>query len=205
MQRLDTAKREAILDAAKQRLRQYGIKKTTMQEIAEDAGIAVGTLYLYFKNKEEIFLAVVEDFNQKHLENAEQILGSSLPPVEKLKQYILNRFRDSQASLRSGSHAAELTRAVLRRKPELIAQQQRRVRETVRSILLEGIELQQFAISTDRDAEEIVQVDRDLEVFLYAIGYFFPMPTTEQYYEPEEEKLCLMLDWFIQKWSPLSA
>ena len=40
MQKLDAAKREAILNAAKQRLRQYGIQKTTMQEIAKDVGIA---------------------------------------------------------------------------------------------------------------------------------------------------------------------
>ena len=34
MQRLDPEKREAILNAAKQRLRKYGIQKTKMQEIA---------------------------------------------------------------------------------------------------------------------------------------------------------------------------
>ena len=41
-------------------------------------------------------------------------------------------------------------------------------------------------------------VKQDLEVFLYSIGYFFPMPTTEKYYEPEEGKLCLVINWFIQ-------
>jgi hypothetical protein len=41
---------------------------------------------------------------------------------------------------------------------------------------------------------------QDLEVFLYSIGYFFPMPTTEKYYEPEEEKLEIVIDWFIQQW-----
>ena len=40
MQRLDEDKRAAILDAAKQYLKQYGVKKTTMQEISGDVGIA---------------------------------------------------------------------------------------------------------------------------------------------------------------------
>jgi len=48
---------------------------------------------------------------------------------------------------------------------------------------------------------EIDNLERDLEVFLYSIGYFFPMPTTEKYYEPDEDKLCMVVDWFIQKWS----
>jgi hypothetical protein len=30
------------------------------------------------------------------------------------------------------------------------------------------------------------------------------MPTTEKYYEPEEEKLRLVVNWFIQKWSDKS-
>ena len=89
MQKLDAAKREAILNAAKQRLRQYGIQKTTMQEIAKDVGIAVGTLYLYFKNKDDILIASVESYAQKHIADALEILNSQISPSEKLKAYIL--------------------------------------------------------------------------------------------------------------------
>ncbi len=193
MQRLDEAKREAILQAAKQRLSQYGVRKTTMNEIAQDVGIAVGTLYLYFKNKNEILIAVTEAYTRQHLMDTEAILHSPISAPEKLKRYLLNRFRAVQDSRLSGSHAAELARAVIRLKPELQREEGKVVKNNVSIILKEGIKANVFQIDN-------LELEIDLEVFLYSIGYFFPMPTTEKYYEPEEEKLCMVIDWFIQKW-----
>lgn len=191
MQRLDEAKREAILKSAKQRLSQYGVKKTTMQEIAEDAGIAVGTLYLYFKNKNEILIATAEAYVSQHVEDMEKILRSPMPATEKLKTYLVNRFRAVRENRLSGSHAMELARAVINLKPELQKEQGKIVKNNVLSILQEGIQTNLFHIEN---------LQEDLEVFLYSIGYFFPMPTTEKYYEPEEEKLSMVIGWFIQKW-----
>jgi AcrR family transcriptional regulator len=191
MQRQDAAKRVAILQAAKKRLSQYGVKKTTLHEIAEDAGIAVGTLYLYFKNKNEILVATANAYAQQHVKDTEKILRSPIPAPEKLKAYLVNRFRAVREHRLSGSHAAELARAVIRLKPELQEEQGQIVRQNVLNILQEGIQLKAFQIDN---------LEQDLEVFLYSIGYFFPLPTTEKYYEPEEEKLCTVIDWFIRKW-----
>jgi AcrR family transcriptional regulator len=191
MQRLDEAKREAILRAARQRLSQYGVKKTTMQEIAEDVGIAVGTLYLYFKNKNEILIATAEAYTQQHIADTEKILRLQMSAPEKLKAYLVNRFRAVQENRLSGSHAAELARAVFRLKPQLQQEQGKAVKNNVLSILQEGIQASLF---------EIDRLEHDLEVFLYSIGYFFPLPTTEQYYEPTEEQLCQVVDWFIKQW-----
>lgn len=192
MQRLDEAKRAAILKAARQRLSQYGVRKTTMSEIAQDVGIAVGTLYLYFKNKNEILIAVAESYTRQHLIDTEIILHSTISAPEKLKGYLLNRFYAVQENRLGGSHAAELARAVIRLKPELQQEQKKEVKNNVLTILIEGIKANLFQIDN---------LERDLEVFLFSIGYFFPMPTTEKYYEPELEKLCLVIDWFIQQWS----
>jgi AcrR family transcriptional regulator len=191
MQRLDETKRVAILKAAHQRLIQYGVKKTAMQEIAEDIGIAVGTLYLYFKNKNEILIAVADADAQQHLKDTEKILRSQMSASEKLKAYLVSRFRSVQAHRLSGSHAAELARAVIRLKPQLHEEQCKAVNHNVLNLLQEGIQSHLFQIDN---------LEQNLEVFLYSIGYFFPMPTTEKYYEPEEDKLCMVIDWFIQKW-----
>jgi AcrR family transcriptional regulator len=191
MQRLDEAKREAILNAAKRRLTRYGVRKTTMQEIAEEVGIAVGTLYLYFKNKNEILIATAESYTQRHIADTEKILRSKTPATEKLKAYLVNRFRAVQDNRLSGSYAAELARAVILLRPQLKEEQDKAVKNNVLSILQEGVQ---------SDVLQISDLEQDLEVFLYSIGYFFPMPTTEKYYEPDEEKLCMVIDWFIQKW-----
>lgn len=191
MQKLDPQKRIAILNAAKQRLRKYGIQKTKMQEIAQDVGIAVGTLYLYFKNKDEILIASTEAFANQHLADAEAILNSDKSPPEKLKAYILNRFYASQETRNSGSHAAELARAVIRLKPQLIEEQSIWTRKNVSMIMQAGIDSNWF---------HITNLERDIEVFLHAIAYFFPLATTEKYFEPEAEKLIMVIDWFIEKW-----
>ncbi|PAX52871.1 TetR/AcrR family transcriptional regulator [Brunnivagina elsteri] len=192
MQKLDAAKREAIVNAAKQRLRKYGIQKTTMQEIAKDAGIAVGTLYLYFKNKDDILVASAEAFTEQHKLEIEEILNSAKSPPEKLKFYIVNRFRASKETRNSGSHAAELARAVFRLNPQLLLEQSNWTRDILSKILQDGMDKKIFSIDN---------LERDVEVFLHAIAYFFPIATTERYFEPEEDKLSMLIDWFTEKWS----
>ncbi|MEM7716931.1 MAG: TetR/AcrR family transcriptional regulator [Cyanobacteria bacterium P01_A01_bin.68] len=191
MQRLDPEKREAILNAAKQRLRKYGIQKTKMQEIAKDVGIAVGTLYLYFKNKNDILIGSIEAYTQQHIDYAEEILNSAKSPQEKLKAYIVNRFRITQDINNSGSHAAELVRAVIKLKPDFLEEQSSWTRNNISIILREGVENNLF---------DIDNLERDVDVFLHSIGYFFPYVTTDEYFEPEEEKLVMVIDWFIEKW-----
>lgn len=51
-------KHAAILDAAYELFGSGGFYETKMSEVAERAGIAKGTVYLYFKSKEELFMAV---------------------------------------------------------------------------------------------------------------------------------------------------
>src|SRR5262249_46004408 len=112
-------KRQRILEAARKRFRHYGFKKTTMQEIARDAGVAVATLYRYFKDKDERLVAGTEAYVSRHRRQAEAILASEASAADKLRRYVLDRFRASQAT-RAGGYppAAELLREVLRVRPE---------------------------------------------------------------------------------------
>jgi len=57
--RLD--KREAIIDAAIEAFGAGGLDGATVEEIARRAGIAKGTVYLYFKSREEIFNSVLRE------------------------------------------------------------------------------------------------------------------------------------------------
>ena len=53
-------KRRRILDSAVKVFAKVGFFKARVSEIAEDAGLAPGTLYLYFKSKEDILISVFE-------------------------------------------------------------------------------------------------------------------------------------------------
>ncbi len=56
-----------ILEAAKERLWHFGFKKTTIDEIAADAGVGKGTVYLHFNSKEDIALAIMSEFKTESL------------------------------------------------------------------------------------------------------------------------------------------
>jgi TetR/AcrR family fatty acid metabolism transcriptional regulator len=62
MVKVDTrSKRQAIIEAARNIFAMKGYEDTTIAEIADDAGVAVGTVYLYFRNKREIYTSVSLD------------------------------------------------------------------------------------------------------------------------------------------------
>lgn len=58
------ARREEILAAARAVFARQGFRGTTIADIAEEAGIALGTIYLYFPSKDDVFAALNEEFNQ---------------------------------------------------------------------------------------------------------------------------------------------
>jgi len=53
-------RRNAIVDAAEKVIFSKGLEQATMEEIAEEAELSKGTLYLYFKNKNELYMAITE-------------------------------------------------------------------------------------------------------------------------------------------------
>ncbi len=60
-------KHDAILAAAVKLFTQFGYRRTAMDDIAREAGVAKGTLYLYFAGKAEVFRAM----QQRNLDDAE--------------------------------------------------------------------------------------------------------------------------------------
>jgi AcrR family transcriptional regulator len=56
----DSAKRRQIVEGARTVFRALGFDAASMGEIAKAAGVSKGTLYVYFKDKDELFHAIVE-------------------------------------------------------------------------------------------------------------------------------------------------
>jgi AcrR family transcriptional regulator len=185
------SRQRQIVTAARKRFRHYGIGKTTMQEIAADAGLAVGTLYLYFKNKDDLVAACAEEYVHRHRRRAEAILRSALPPDQKLRRYVVDRFRQAAQTRTSSRHAAEITRAVLRVKPDRIDEEGRMIWQTTSEILAAGVEQGVFHIARPAD---------DAEVFLHAIAGFFPNALSDGRPTPREEDLLKVIDFFVRAW-----
>ena len=190
-------KRQRILDAARKRFRYYGVRKTTMQEIARDAGVAVGTLYLYFKDKDDLLVAGTEEYVARHRRHAEAILASDVSAADKLRRYVLDRFRASQATRAGGYRpAAELLREVLRVRPERRLEEGRMMAEYFVRILRLGMETGELH-SDDPE--------RDARVFLLSLAFLFPSALDEGAPTPTEEDALLVVDWFLCVWRQSSA
>ena len=58
------ARREEILAAARRVFAVQGFRGTTIADIADAAGTALGTIYLYFPSKEDVFAALSEQFSE---------------------------------------------------------------------------------------------------------------------------------------------
>lgn len=66
--------KEEILHSAARVLLKKGIEKSTMDDIAMEAGMTKGGLYWHFKNKEELIKAIFEDFYVKDLSALKMLL-----------------------------------------------------------------------------------------------------------------------------------
>lgn len=55
-------RRKQIMDAGKKLFAQKGYYEANVEDIRQSIGIGKGTFYLYFKNKEDLFIAIMDDF-----------------------------------------------------------------------------------------------------------------------------------------------
>jgi len=84
-------KKEKILEIAQNIFTRFGIKKSTMDEIAKKIRMAKSTLYHYFRNKEEIFLEVVKRESQTMKEKLKEAVDKAGTPQEKFRAYSRTR------------------------------------------------------------------------------------------------------------------
>jgi AcrR family transcriptional regulator len=75
-------RRAEILDAALQLFSSKGFHDTTMEEVANAAGVAKGTIYLYFQSKEHLLLALKRDFMQGLTDAVANIVAEAIENLE---------------------------------------------------------------------------------------------------------------------------
>lgn len=73
-----------ILESARQVFLKHGLTNTTMDRIASEAELAKGTLYLYFRNRDELLMALVAQEMESLVSELEQVVQSRLRPDRKL-------------------------------------------------------------------------------------------------------------------------
>ncbi|HXQ69779.1 MAG TPA: TetR/AcrR family transcriptional regulator [Pyrinomonadaceae bacterium] len=145
------AVRESILDATDRLLARFGYRKMTVEDIAAEAGIGKGTIYLHFSSKEEVVLShvdrIVDRLKQQHLA---VIARSKHTALERIRQMLLARVLFRFDSIQHYTQSLNDLLAALR--PGLLARRARYFEEEAQifaEVLAEGRASGEFEIENE--------------------------------------------------------
>ncbi|MFD1927223.1 TetR/AcrR family transcriptional regulator [Sporosarcina siberiensis] len=145
----DKPKYKQIIDAAVIVIAENGYHQAQVSKIAKEANVADGTIYLYFKNKEDILISVFREKMAIFVDNVQIILNQDIDTSEKLLKMIDNHFR----VLNEDRNLAIVTQLELRQSNKEL---RFRINEVLKeylslldAILKEGIDKEELNISLD--------------------------------------------------------
>jgi AcrR family transcriptional regulator len=80
--------RARILRSAMKQFQRRGYRHTSVDDIAREAGVAKGTVYLHFKNKAELLLHAISEEKKQFIERFIPLFTEDLPPELRLSRFI---------------------------------------------------------------------------------------------------------------------
>ncbi|PLS02600.1 TetR/AcrR family transcriptional regulator [Neobacillus cucumis] len=138
-----------IIDAAVVVIAENGYHQAQVSKIAKQAGVADGTIYLYFKNKEDILISLFEEKMGEFVEKIEGKIAGKVTAEEKLLMMIETHFQ----LLSDDHHMAIVTQLELRQSNKELRLRINAVLkgylQVIDKILLEGKETGEFSSSLD--------------------------------------------------------
>jgi TetR/AcrR family fatty acid metabolism transcriptional regulator len=145
-------RRAQILEAASRVLAERGYHRTTVRDIAREAGIADGTIYLYFSSKQELLLALIAQLGRFAERRADFTEHAGMDLREFSRTYMARRFEQIRDTRR-------LFTAVL---PELLADAD--LREAFADRVAEAYEAADAELARRARAGELGDLDPELLV-----------------------------------------
>jgi TetR/AcrR family fatty acid metabolism transcriptional regulator len=106
----DPDKPQQIIEAAIRVFARKGYYNSRVADIAREAGIAAGTIYLYFRTKDEIVVTLFREGMARFVEAARKVVADERDPVSKLRRLVRLHFE----MLESDPALAEVVQVELR-------------------------------------------------------------------------------------------
>lgn len=129
------AKRREILQAARQVFAERGLHAATLDEIARRSEFAKGTLYCYFKNKDDLFLSMLIEEITGLCRDLKKVAALEIPPPKRLEEMV-------RTMLRLFEDNVDLMKLMVRERPGLIAESRHgRVEKRLRPLFQELVEI----------------------------------------------------------------
>jgi AcrR family transcriptional regulator len=173
--------RAGIINAAEARFSEYGYTKTTLNEIAAEAGMSAANLYRFFENKLDIAAAVARRLLARREAALNAALQGEQATAMQLQAYILTALRFDRELQASAPHLAKMLEKLLEERKELAVAQRKARQELLTRLVQNGID---GGALTPGDAGQIAQT-------LRAALILFETPALHrQYPQAEIERLA---------------
>jgi AcrR family transcriptional regulator len=105
----ENARYKRVIRTAEELFKKVGFRAVTMELVAREANVAKATLYSYFKNKDELYVAVCARMANILRGSVEQALAKpGIPLDERLADAVVAKHRPVFTLVRASPHAAEL-------------------------------------------------------------------------------------------------
>jgi AcrR family transcriptional regulator len=132
-------KRQSIQEAVIRLMCRDGLQSVTMERVAQEVGIAKGTVYLHYRDKQQLLDAVKESSLAPLSEKIDDILGTPMSPERRLRAYALHYltyFHEQRDLFRILLYEREVTRVQGSRYQ---ADRYKRLVDSVTRVIREGI------------------------------------------------------------------
>ena len=152
--------RAMLVEVARQLFAQKGVADTTMNDIAAASQKGRRTLYTYFRNKEEVYMACVESELQIVTTIMQSVMKQNLEPEAKLEAFIrahFNVFKDMV--IRNGSLHAELFKDITE------IEKLRRKLDKKEAVMLAQI----LRAGNEKDIFEVKDIRKTAQIMQYAL------------------------------------
>jgi TetR/AcrR family transcriptional repressor of nem operon len=93
--------RERLLESCQALMHEKGYTAVGVGEVCSRAGVNKGSFYYFFPSKQELALAVIDEFGAASGEQLERVLESDAPPLARLERFFVESYeahRDSRQS-----------------------------------------------------------------------------------------------------------
>jgi len=181
-----SGKFEAILVSARSLFWRHGIRRVTIEEICENAGVSKMTCYKYFSNKTAIAKYLIEDLFESGVKAYKEIYNSDIPYEEKVKKLVELKM--------SNSH--EMSQELL---DDIYKYQDEELAETIEKIKKEMIVIYLDDIRVAQKAGEI-RNDVKPEFMLYFLNNLTEMLTDQRVvgiYSNPEQMIVEVMNFFF--------
>ncbi|MCB2295275.1 TetR/AcrR family transcriptional regulator [Clostridium algoriphilum] len=147
--------RDAIIESASVLFQKWGLKKTTMEDIAKAAGKGKSTVYYYYTNKEEIFLIVMKRLVEDVIKSSKEALNKEKKAEDKLRIYLLEYISQIKKYAALYDIARYEIKEGIDLKTKIRTKYDTEENELIEEIIRYGISNKEFRQYTEEEVKEI--------------------------------------------------